>query len=326
MIFDELLQRIDDGRNGLNVGLPHRFNKLIEYIPNIQKETYYTVGGDLGSGKTTLVDDMFVQSPLELKKNENVFIMYFSLEVSKYAKLCKFISRKIFVDYNIEVDTNFILSRGRNRISDEIYKLVCRYKDHFNQLENNLFIYDNPINPTGIRSLVLEAFQKKGFGTTATGEHNRLEVTFNPIYQNTYFLVIIDHIGLMASERGYNKKENIDKMSQYLIELRNKLKISPVIVNQFNRSIDSSDRHKLQMVVPKLGDFSDSASTQQDANIVLALFHPYRYGIEELTYGKNKIKITNNIRGLHLLKNRDGADDAKIMLDFNGKVGYFKEI
>lgn len=50
-IFDEFIEKVELGKSGGNVGLPHRFNKLLEYIPNIQKETYYTVGGDLGTGR-----------------------------------------------------------------------------------------------------------------------------------------------------------------------------------------------------------------------------------------------------------------------------------
>jgi replicative DNA helicase len=324
-MFNELIQKVDEGRLGLNKGLPHRFNKLLDYIPNIQKETYFTIGGDLGTGKTSFVDDMFVQTPLELKTTENVFILYFSLEVSKIAKLCKFISRRMFIDYRIEVDTNFILSKGKNRISDDIYRKVVQYADYFNSIEDNLLIYDDPINPTGIRNKIINVFKQKRFGIIETGTNNEMIVKFNPTYSNTYFIVVIDHIGLMSTEQGFNKKENIDQMSKYLINLRNKLKISPVVVNQFNRSIDSTDRHKLSMVMPKLTDFSDTASTQQDANIVLALFHPYRYGIDKLTIDKKQVEIDKNTRGLFLLKNRDGADDCKILLDFNGKVGYFKE-
>lgn len=324
--YNEIITKIDEGKLGLNKGLPHRFNKLIEHLPNIQKETYYTIGGDVGTGKTSFVDDMFVLSPLELKKTEKVFILYYSLEVSKIQKICKFISRKLYTDTGEMFDTNYILSRGKNRISDEVYKKVVTYADYFQQFEDNILIKDNPINPTGIHHDVIKEFNKR-FGRITSGENNELVVEFNKDYNNCYFIVVVDHVGLLAHERGNNKKENIDLMSKQFITLRNKLKISPVIVNQFNRNINSTDRHKLNSVVPQLTDFSDTASTQQDANVVLALFYPARYGLKTIELGAGKtIQVTPKTRGLFLLKNRDGADAANILMNFEGKVGYFEEI
>lgn len=324
--YNEIITKIDEGKAGLNIGLPHRFNKLVEHLPNIQKETYYTIGGDLGTGKTSFVDDMFVLSPLELKTTEKVFILYYSLEMSRTAKICKFISRKLFTDTGLMFDTNYILSRGKNRISDDVYKMVTQYADYFQRFEENIIIKDNPINPTGIHHDVIREFNKR-FGTVSSGENNELVVNFNPDYNNCYFLVIVDHIGLLATERGNNKKENIDLMSKQFITLRNKLKVSPIIVNQFNRNINNTDRHKLNSVVPQLTDFSDTASTQQDANVVLALFYPARYGLKTITMGNNEtLKVTEKTRGLFLLKNRDGADSANIIMNFEGKVGYFTEI
>lgn len=269
---------------------------------------------------------MFVSSPLELKTDEELVILYFSLEVSAIQKLSKFISRKLFLETGEIYDTNFILSRGRNRISQPIYDKVVSYRDYFESISDNLLIYDNPINPTGIRNLIIDVFKQRGLGSISTDQHNRMIVEHTELGKKTYFLVILDHIGLMSRESGYSKKENIDKMSEYFIMLRNKLKISPIIISQFNRSIASTDRHKLHMVVPQLSDFSDSASTQQDANIVLALFHPHRYGIKNLTVNGSEFNVEKTTRGLWLLKNRDGADSAQILMDFNGAVSYFKQI
>ncbi len=45
MKISELIkQEIDRGRKGLNRGLPHGLNRLTEFIPGIQKSTYYLVG------------------------------------------------------------------------------------------------------------------------------------------------------------------------------------------------------------------------------------------------------------------------------------------
>ena len=44
MIYDEVIRRIEKGIVGGNQGIPTGFNKLSEYIPGLQKGTYYLLG------------------------------------------------------------------------------------------------------------------------------------------------------------------------------------------------------------------------------------------------------------------------------------------
>ena len=79
------------------------------------------------------------------------------------------------------------------------------------------------------------------------------------------------------------------------------------------------------MVEPKLSDFKDSGNTQQDANVIFALFSPHRHELESFR-GYDIKKLKDRFRSLSLLKNRDGASDIRIGLQFVGEVGYFKEL
>ena len=129
----------------------------------------------------------------------------------------------------------------------------------------------------------------------------------------------------MKRERGFNVKDNIDKMSEYLIPLRNNFKYIPVVVQQLNRAMTQADRFKLDMVEPKLSDFKDSGNTQQDANVIMTLFSPRRHELQKFRdYDITKLK--DRFRSINILKNRDGAADVRIGLQFVGEVGYFQEI
>ena len=79
------------------------------------------------------------------------------------------------------------------------------------------------------------------------------------------------------------------------------------------------------MVEPQLSDFKNSSNTQDDANIILALFSPKRYDMEKYK-GYDIIKLKDRFRAMHLLKNRDGEADKFIGLDFVGQVGHFSEL
>src|ERR1044072_5030842 len=100
--FDNLSREIQDGMDGKNAGIPMGFTRLNRHI-SIRRAMYYLIGGYTGSGKTALVDDAFVLNPLDylLKKkppNQDMRIIYFSMERRKNFKLAKWICRSIFLN------------------------------------------------------------------------------------------------------------------------------------------------------------------------------------------------------------------------------------
>jgi replicative DNA helicase len=126
------------------------------------------------------------------------------------------------------------------------------------------------------------------------------------------------------------KKQAIDKMSDELRYARDFFGYTPVVVSQFNRDISNPMRIKNGDVEPQLEDFADSSSTQNDADVVLALFDPLRYKVEDPSgYNLNKLKDdygAKYFRSLRLIKNSYGEDDVRIGLGFLGQIGMFKEL
>lgn len=331
-----LLEKIDKGKLGLNSGLPHGFERLTEFIPNIQQSTYYVVGGELGSGKSALTNNMFVYNPIDWyianmhNTDVKLKIKYYSFEIPKDDMGLKALARKIYLEYDVLLDINYILSRGKNRISQEHYDLVIKNLDYIDKVNSIVDIQDLPKNPTGIWFDMLEHAVNNGTGIKRTVDEYRnknyeFEGEYIPNDPNLYTLIVVDHVGLAKKEREFNKKEVIDKLSEYMIILRNKCGFSPVIVQQLNRSMSSTDRFKLDRVEPQLSDFKESGCTQEDANVVLTLFSPQRYEMEKhRNYNVSMLK--NRYRSLSILKNRDGDADKTIGLKFIGEIGYFEEL
>jgi replicative DNA helicase len=144
-------------------------------------------------------------------------------------------------------------------------------------------------------------------------------------------MVVIDHIGLLKTTKDQpTKKDAIDKMSDELRFARDFYGYSPVVVSQFNRSISNPMRIKNGDVEPQLEDFSDSSSTQNDADVVMALFDPMRYKVADPSgYDLDKLKDqygAKYFRSVRLIKNSYGADDLRIGLAFLGELGLFKEL
>ena len=119
-------------------------------------------------------------------------------------------------------------------------------------------------------------------------------------------------------------------MSDELRYARDFYGYSPVVVSQFNRDISNPIRIKQGDVEPNLEDFKESSQTQDDADVILALFDPMRYKVADPSgYDLNKLKDefgAKYFRSVRLIKNSYGEDDIRIGLGFLGSVGMFREL
>jgi hypothetical protein len=121
----------------------------------------------------------------------------------------------------------------------------------------------------------------------------------------------------MQSERGFTNKQAIDKMSEYCITLRDRYWQSPVIIQQQNTDNESVESIKFNRTRPTTAGLGDSKYTSHDANIVLGIFSPFRFGLKEyLAYPIDKFK--DHFRTLEVLVNRDGELGGIIGLFFDG--------
>lgn len=330
MNFELLKDEIQAGLDGRNAGIPMGFNRLNRYI-GIRKRIYTLVGGLTGSGKTSFVDDAYVLNPFDWFISQDnpkvkLKIIYRSMERSRTYKFAKWISRKIFYDYGIIIPVGKMLGWTDKMTKDE-HDIFLTYKEYMEKMEEVITIIDGPENPVGIAKELKEYALQNG-RIEQLDQHNKMYV---PEDENVITLVIIDHIGLLKTTKDLStKKQVIDKMSDELRYARDFYGYSPVVVSQFNRDISNPIRIKNGDVEPQLEDFKESSQTQDDADVILALFDPMRYKVADPSgYDLNKLKDefgAKYFRSVRLIKNSYGEDDIRIGLGFLGQVGMFKEL
>lgn len=246
--------------------------------------------------------------------NQDFHIMYISLEMTEEQLLGKLMTLYIYETFGVEISFKELLSRGKDQtLSDSYYELVKQSLDILRKFEEHLIISDSSLTPNGIRDFVLLNLQE--FGTFKNN-------TYTLHRPNHVIEVVIDHIGCV---KGQDKKATIDETSSIMRELRNRCKISPVVVMQVNRGASNVERRKLNFQELQLDDLKGSGNPAEDANIVLALFYPFREKMT--TYRGYDIKqIGENFRSVVVLKNRFGSADIAVGLGFYGKTGLFKEL
>ena len=330
MSFEQLKQEVQLGLDGRNGGIPMGFDRLNRYI-GIRKSMYFLVGGLTGSGKTSFIDDAFVLNPFDWYISQadpriKLRIIYRSMERTRVYKLAKWVSRKIFLDHGIIIPVTKLLG-WTDRMNHDEHDLFLMYEDYMGRMDDVITIIDGPENPVGIaKELKAHALQ-----------HGKIEQVdeFNKRYfpnnEREITIVIIDHIGLLKTTKDQTtKKQAIDKMSDELRYARDFYGYTPVVVSQFNRDISNPIRIKNGDVEPQLEDFAESSSTQNDADVVLALFDPMRYKVADPSgYDLEKLKDEYGgkyFRSLRLIKNSYGEDDVRIGLGFMGQIGMFKEL
>lgn len=332
MIFQDLAKAVQDGIEGRNSGIPMGFDRLNRYI-GIRKSMYTLVGGLTGSGKTSFIDDAYVLNPFDWYISKQgqasgikLQIIYRSMERSKTYKMAKWVSRKIFLDNGIIIPVSKLLGWTGKMTHDE-HDLFLQQEDYIGSMNEIITIIDGPENPVGIAKQLRDNAEANG----EIHEVDKYNKVYVPNNDNTITLVVIDHVGLLKRTKDYpSKKDSIDKMSDELRYARDFYGYSPVVVSQFNRDISNPMRIKNGDVEPQLEDFADSSSTQNDADVVLALFDPMRYKVTDPSgYNLDRLKDefgAKYYRSLRLIKNSYGEDDVRIGLGFLGQIGMFKEL
>lgn len=333
MSFDLLNKEVDIGLAGGNSGIPIGFDRLNKYM-GLRKRMYFLIGGNTGSGKTSFVDECFVLNPYDWyispQNNTNIKlrIIYRSMERSRIYKEAKWVVRRIFLDYGIIIPIGKLLGwRGFDKLTKDEHDLFLLQRDYIENMKEVINIIDGPENPVGISKELRNHALENG-KIEQIDEYNKIYIPNN---ENEITVVVIDHLGLLKTTKDLpTKKSAIDKMSNELQYARDFYGYTPVVVSQFNRDISNPIRIKNGDIEPNLEDFKESSTTQEDSDVVLALFDPNRYKVDDVSgYDLNKLvdEYGNNyFRSLRVLKNSYGSDNLRVGLAFFGELGLFREM
>ena len=335
MTFEE---RIKEGLSGKYKGLSNGLDRINKYIFGIQRGCYTLIGGLSGAAKTTLVDFMLINAINDAEsKNIPINIFYYSLEIDEHSKKANWLSVIIFNKYGIVISPEKIKGLGDFRLSSDEQEIVNSEIPELEKVWNKITWIWESVNPTGIYKNMWNHMDKRGKFTYEDyiDEHNNKKqriVKFTNNNPEEYNIVVGDHLALLHLERGFTLKENLDKISEYSVRLRNLFGISFLWLQQFNQGLNSIERLKFKGadISPQQSDFKDSTNPYTDADIVMGIMNAYKMDMEScLGYninGSGTYVLRDRFRLLKIVKNRLSRDNISIGLLFQAESGYFEEL
>ena len=134
-------------------------------------------------------------------------------------------------------------------------------------------------------------------------------------------MVIIDYLQLMQAggemTRTGNREQEISTISRNLKALSKELNIPVLALSQLSRAVETRGGSK----EPQLSDLRESGAIEQDADIVMFIYRPEYYHLEQADDGMS----AEGLAVVNLAKHRSGAQ-AKVQLRFVGEYARFENL
>lgn len=246
-------------------GVPSGFNELDKVTAGWQKSDLVVIAARPGMGKTAFVLSMARNSAVDFQRPVAVF----SLEMSSVQLVTRLISSESELSGE-KLRKGDLKNHEWEQLTNKVGSL----------LEAPIFIDDTP---------ALSVFELRA-------KCRRLKE------QHDIQMIIIDYIQLMTAgldNKGGNREQEISTISRSLKSLAKELDVPVIVLSQLNRSVETRGGSKR----PQLSDLRESGAIEQDADMVLFIYRPEYYGIEE-----DEDKQPTQGRGtLIIAKHRNGA-------------------
>ena len=115
-------------------------------------------------------------------------------------------------------------------------------------------------------------------------------------------LIIIDYLQLMSgtNDRGSNREQEISSISRNLKGLAKELQVPIIALSQLSRAVES---RKEGNKMPQLSDLRESGAIEQDADMVMFLYRPEYYDINQNEMGESNKGETH----VRIAKHRNGS-------------------
>ena len=275
------IEEVSKREDGLS-GVPSGFSKLDRLTSGWQRSDLVVIAGRPSMGKTAFVLSM----AKNIAVDHNRPLAFFSLEMSSI----QLVNRMIVSETELAADK----IRNGNLQKFEWEQLEYKIK---NLVDAPIFIDDTP---------AISVFEFRA-------KCRRLKI------QHNIEIAVIDYLQLMSGSGDYSgsREQEVSTISRSLKAIAKELNIPIIALSQLNRSVEMRSGDKR----PQLSDLRESGAIEQDADLVIFIHRPERYGLTEDEYGQS----TKGLAEIIVSKHRNGPT-GDIRLKFRTELAQFSDI
>lgn len=284
VLIKQAIQQIEDAgkREDSLSGVPSGFTSLDRITSGWQKSDLVIVAARPSMGKTAFVLSMARNMAVEHKRG----VALFSLEMSAI----QLVNRLIVSETELpseKIRNGHLEGYEWQQLDHKIKSLV----------EAPIFIDDTP---------AISIFELRA-------KCRRLKM------QHDISIIIIDYLQLMSgpAETKGNREQEVSTISRSLKAIAKELNVPVIALSQLNRSLELRTGASKR---PMLSDLRESGAIEQDADVVLFIHRPEKYGITEDEEGNP----TQGLAEIIIAKHRNGAI-GDVHLKFVDRCAKFEE-
>ncbi len=264
-------------------GVPSGFTELDRITAGWQKSDLIIIAARPGMGKTAFVLSLARNAAIKFSKP----VAFFSLEMSSI----QLVNRLISSETEIGSET---IKRGQ----------LADYQ--WEQLNSKIVPLTNaPLYIDDTPALSIFEFRAKC---------RRL------VAEKKVQLIIIDYMQLMVAQtdnRSGNREQEISTISRSLKAIAKELEVPIICLSQLSREVEKRGGTKR----PQLSDLRESGAIEQDADMVMFIYRPEYYNLDQDEAGNS----THNQAQIIVAKNRNGSL-KDVNLKFIGQYTKFAEL
>lgn len=276
----EDIEKAKDGDSNMR-GVPSGYTKLDGITQGWQKSDLIILAARPSMGKTALALNLARNAAVRFNKP----VAFFSLEMSSVQLVTRLISSETYLPAE-KLRQGDLKEHEWQQLNTKISPLV----------QAKMYIDDTP---------QLSIFELRA-------KCRRLKQQFD------IQMVFVDYLQLMTTggdNRG-NREQEISNISRSLKSLAKELDVPVLALSQLSRNVESRPGSKK----PILSDLRESGAIEQDADMVIFIYRPEYYGINDDGEG-------NSVQGLAIIniaKHRNGKL-GDVELKFVGQFARFDE-
>ncbi len=276
------LEEKKNQKDGLT-GVPTGFTALDRVTSGWQPSDLVIIAARPGMGKTAFVVSAMRNAAVEFKRP----VAIFSLEMSSLQLVNRLISAEAELDSE-KIKKGNLADYEWQQLNHKITDLSAA----------PIYIDDTPA--LSIRELRTKCRRLRS--------------------QKDVQLIIVDYLQLMSGNtdgRGGNREQEIASISRALKGIAKELNVPVIALSQLSRSVETRGGEKR----PQLSDLRESGSIEQDADMVIFLYRPEYYGLDQDAEGNS----TAGVGEVIIAKHRNGSLET-VQLKFIGKFTKFADL